>query len=350
MKISKYFLKSLFLVSFVLFSFVSLGCEKKSEPVLNLAIWGNYLSPELEKQFTQSTGIKIRMTHYSSNEELLAKVQTGGASFDVAVPSDYMVGVMGQLGLLETLDKAQLTNFSNLDPQFLNQDFDPENKHSIPYGWTTAGIAIRKDLYKDSINSWKDLFENPQLKGQISALDDMRELSAAILKLQKVSVNTTSLEEIQAAFRYLKKVKAQVKVFTVNAVDLLKNKEIKAGLVYSSDALLAQKTDPNIDYIIPSEGATRAIDNLVIIKNASHKKEAHAFLNFMMTKEANLSSVMNIRVGPVVKGVKELLPADLQKNKALFPAPEILTKLERIRDLGEKNSLYENAWTDFKSE
>ncbi len=345
-------LKNLFLVSFVLFSLTVIlsGCEKKSKPILNLAIWGNYLSPELEKQFTESTGIKIRMTNYSSNEELLAKVQTGGASFDVAVPSDYMVSVMSQLGLLETLDKSQLPNFANLDPQFLAQDFDPQNNHSIPYGWTTAGIAVRKDLYKESITSWKDLFENPKLKGQISVLDDMRELSAAILKLQNASVNTTELPEIQEAFKYLKKVKAQVKVFTVNAVDLLKNKEIKAGFVYSSDALLAQKTDPNIDYVIPKEGATRAIDNLVIIKNAANKKEAHAFLNFMMTKEANLSSVMNIRVGPVVKGVKELLPEDLQKNKALFPAPEVLTKLERIRDLGEKNSLYENEWTQFKSE
>lgn len=337
----------------LLLCFCSVGlfsCEKKNDQVLNLAIWGNYLSPELQKKFTDSTGIQIQTTHYSSNEELLAKVQTGGSGFDVAVPSDYMVGVMGQLGLLEDLDKSQLPHFQNLDPDFLNQDFDPQNKLSIPYGWTTAGIAINRQLYKDPVESWKELFENPKLKGQISALDDMRELAAAALKIQNKSVNTTSSEEVTEAFKYLKKIKPQVKVFTVNTVDLLKNKEIKAGLVYSSDALLAQKEDPNIDYVIPKEGATRAIDNLVIIKNAPHKKSAHAFINFLMTPEANVSSVVNVRIGPVIKGVREMLPKELQKNKALFPDPKILSKLERIQDLKEKNSLYENAWTDFKSE
>jgi spermidine/putrescine transport system substrate-binding protein len=337
---------------FVLFlcAITILSCEKKKENVVNLAIWGNYLSPEIQKKFTDSTGIEIRMTNYASNEELLAKVQTGGSSFDVAVPSDYMVDVMGKLGLLETLDKAQLPNFHNLDPQFLAQDFDPQNTYSVPYGWTTAGIAVNRALFKGEINSWKDLFENPDLKGQISAIDDMRELAATALKLQGKSVNTTDPEEIKKSFEYLKKVKVQVKVFTANAVDLLKNKEIKAGHVYSSDALLAQKVDPQIDYIIPKEGATRAIDNMVIIKGAPHLKQAHAFINFLMTPEANVSSVLAIRAGPVVKGVKAMLPKELQNNLALFPEAATWNKLERIHDLKEKNTLFENAWAEFKSE
>ena len=327
-----------------------LSCEKKNDKVLNLAIWGNYLSPELQKKFTDSTGIQLRITNYSSNEELLAKVQTGGSSFDVAVPSDYMVGVMSQLGLLEKLDRSLLPHFSNLDPQYLKQDYDPENTFRVPYGWTTAGIAYNQEIYKGPMKSWKDLFENPQLKGQISAIDDMRELAAVALKMQNKKVNTVDAVEVSDAFKYLKKIKPQVKVFTANAVDLLKNKEIKAGHVYSTDALLAQKADPNILYLIPEEGATRAIDNLVIIKKAPHIQSAHAFINFLMTQEASISSVMNIRAGPVVKGVKEKLPKELQENKALFPDASVMSRLERIQDLKEKNSLYENGWTEFKSE
>lgn len=343
MKIVKYFTLLALLLS------VS-SCEKKNEQVINLAIWGNYLSPELQKNFTEKTGIQIKITNYSSNEELLAKVQTGGSRFDVAVPSDYMVGVLRQLKLLEDLDRSQLPNFTNLDPAFLNQDYDPENKVSIPYGWTTAGIAFNQDLFKGKLLSWKDLFENPELKGQISALDDMRELAGAVLKFQNKSVNTVRAQEVKEAFLYLKKIKPQVKVFTANAVDLLKNKEIKAGLVYSSDALLAQKENPQIQYMIPQEGATRAIDNLVIVKNAPNKKGAHLFLNFLMTKEASISGVMSNRAGPVVKGVREALPEDLKNNLALFPNPQVLSKLERIIDLKEQNSLYEEGWTDFKSE
>lgn len=335
----------LFLVLFVLVT----GCEKRSsQPVLKLAIWGNYLSPELQKRFSEQTGIKLELTHYSSNEELLAKVQTGGSDLDVGVPSDYMVQVMAQLGLLEKLDRGQLPHFKNLDPQLLNQDFDPQNTFSVPYAWTTTGIAVHRGLYKGKITSFKELLETPELKGQISALDDMRELAAVALKMQKQSVNSTDEKIVKNAFAYLKKVKPQIKVFTSNAVDLLKNKEIKAGLVYSTDALLAQKEDPQIEYFIPSEGSTRALDNVVIFKGSSRKTEAHKFVNFLMTEEANIDTVQNIRAGPVVVGVKNKLPEELRQNKALFPESSFYQKLERLQDLGEKNSLYETEWTDFK--
>jgi spermidine/putrescine transport system substrate-binding protein len=344
------FKKTSFGAAALLMSLYIGACTKnKEENVLNLAIWGNYLSPELSQKFQQETGIQIKMTHYSSNEELLAKVQTGGSQIDVAVPSDYMVGILRKMDLLETLDKSLLPHISNLEPRFLNQDFDPENKYSIPYGWTTSGIAIHKGLFKGQVESWKDLFENPALKGQVSALDDMRELAAAALKIHKRKVNTGIPAEIEESFQYLKKFKSQVKVFTANAVDLLKNKEIKAGHVYSSDALLAQKEDSSIDFVIPIEGSTQALDNLVIIKSAPHKKAAHVFLNFMMTQEAAVQTVLATQAGPVVKGVRNLLPAELKNNKSLFPEASLLDRLERIQDLGEQNSLYEDAWTDFKS-
>lgn len=341
---------SLSLGTLIVWLFTFGGCTRqKQENVLHLAIWGNYLSPELAQKFKKETGIEIKMTHYSSNEELLAKVQTGSSQFDVAVPSDYMVGILRKLELLEPLDRSLLSHYSNIESRFLNQDFDPGNKFSVPYGWTTSGIAIHKGLFKGQIKSWKDLFENPALKGQVSALDDMRELAATALKIHKKKVNSSNPTEIQESFQYLKQVKSQIKIFTANAVDLLKNKEIKAGHVYSTDALLAQKEDASIEFVIPQEGSTQALDNLVIIKNAPHPKEAHLFLNFMMTQEAAVQTVLATRAGPVVKGIRELLPTELKNNKSLFPETSLLDRLERIQDLGEKNSLYEDAWTDFKS-
>lgn len=335
------------LLSLVLGLFAA--CEKKaSTPVLKVAIWGNYLSPELQQKFTHETGIKLELTHYSSNEELLAKVQAGGSDLDVGVPSDYMVPVMAGLELLEKLDRASLPHFKNLDPKLLNPDFDPQNSYSIPYAWSTTGIAVHRGLFKGSIKTFKDLFENPELKGQISALDDMRELAAIALKMQKQSVNTTDPKSIRSAFEYLRKVKPQIKVFSSNAVDLLKNKEIKAGLVYSTDALLAQKADPQIEYFVPEEGSTQAVDNVVIFKKSRRKTEAHKFLDFLMTEEANLNTVETIRAGPVVVGIRAKLPESLRQHKALFPEPQFFKKLERLKDLGESNSLYESEWTEFK--
>lgn len=331
---------------------VALGActKKKSEAeVVNLAIWGNYLSPESRQKFESTTGIKINVTNYSSNEELFAKVQTGASGFDVAVPSDYMVEIMIKERYLEPLDRAQIPNAAGLSPDMLSQGYDPQNGFSLPYAWTTAGIAVNRDLYKGKMDSWKDFFENPALAGKISLLDDVREVTAAVLKMQGSSVNTTDKVQLAKAKEALLKIRKNVKMFNSDTIDLLKNKEVVAAHAYSPDALKAKDAGANIEYVLPKEGATRAIDNVVIVKGAPHVKNAHALINFLYSSEANLAFVKEIKAGPVLKDTKEKLPPDMQANKGLFPAPETMARLERISDLGEENRLYEDIWTAVKT-
>ena len=272
------------------------GCTKKSAEVseakeVNLSIWGNYISPELQAQFEKETGIKINISNYSSNEELLAKVQMGSSGIDVAVPSDYMVEVMSKMNLLEALNPDQISNKTLIDPQFLKQNYDPENKFSLPYIWTTAGIAVNRDLYKGPIKSWKDLLENPQLKGKFALLDDVRETLGAALKMNGFSVNSTNPEEINKAKATLLKAKKNVKMFASDTIDILNNKEVAAAQTYSSDALQAADKSPGkIEYIIPEEGGTFAIDNLVIIKGAKHPEAAHKLINFLLSEQISFLS------------------------------------------------------------
>lgn len=331
------------------------GCTKKSAEVseakeVNLSIWGNYLSPELQAQFEKETGIKINISNYSSNEELLAKVQMGSSGIDVAVPSDYMVEVMSKMNLLEPLKQDQITNKTLIDPQFLKQNYDPENKFSLPYIWTTAGIAVNRDLYKGPIKSWKDLLENPELKGKFALLDDVRETLGAALKMNGFSVNSTNPEEINKAKATLLKAKKNVKMFASDTIDILNNKEVAAAQTYSSDALqAADKAPGKIEYIIPAEGGTFAIDNLVIIKGAKHPEAAHKLINFLLSEQAETNRVKTILGGPVLKNTKASLPKELQNNRALFPEESTLKKLERIQDQGEKNKLFEDSWTEIKT-
>ncbi|WP_235046294.1 polyamine ABC transporter substrate-binding protein [Bdellovibrio bacteriovorus] len=331
------------------------GCTKKSAEVseakeVNLSIWGNYLSPELQAQFEKETGIKINISNYSSNEELLAKVQMGSSGIDVAVPSDYMVEVMSKMNLLETLKQDQISNKTLIDPQFLKQNYDPENKFSLPYIWTTAGIAVNRDLYKGPIKSWKDLLENPQLKGKFALLDDVRETLGAALKMNGFSVNSTNPEEIKKAKDTLLKAKKNVKMFASDTIDILNNKEVAAAQTYSSDALQAADKSPGkIEYIIPTEGGTFTIDNLVIIKGAKHPEAAHKLINFLLSEQAEINRVKTILGGPVLKNTKASLPKEMQNNSALFPDEATLKKLERIQDQGEKNKLFEDSWTEIKT-
>lgn len=330
-----------------------LSCTRKdaapTSAQVNLAIWGNYISPETQQKFTQETGIRLNISNYSSNEELLAKIQTGSSGIDVAVPSDYMVGVMTKLGLLENLQKEKIPNQSNLSPEVTGQAFDPENKVSLPYGWATAGIAVNRDLYKGEVKGWKDLLDNPALNGKFALLDDVREVTGAALKMHGHSVNTTDAAELAKAKETLLKARKGVKMFTSDTIDILKNKEVAAAQTYSTDALQASRANPSIEYIIPSEGSTRSIDNLVIVKGSKNVEAAHKLINYLLSKESEIAFVKGIMVGPVLAGIKAELPPELQQNKALFPTKESLSRLERITDLGDQNGKYEEIWTAVKT-
>lgn len=331
---------------------VKSAANQVGEPaIVNLAVWTNYVSPEVQERFTKETGIKINISNYASNEELLAKVQSGASGFDIAVPSDYMVEVMTKLDLLEPLDHAKIPNKGGLGKAVLNQEFDPDNKYSLPYAWGTVGIAIHRDLFKGTIKGWRDLFDNKEISGKLSMLDDVREVMAAALKLNGASVNSTDPEVLKKAQASLKGLRPRVKMFRSDAIDALVNKEVAVAHAYSTDALqAAAKTNGKVEYIVPVEGGTRSIDNLVILKGAKNVKAAHALINYLLSKDSNVAFVQKVFGGPVVAATKAELPKALQSNSSLFPAKETLSKLERIKDVGEANSLYERMWTELKME
>ncbi|MEO5969106.1 MAG: spermidine/putrescine ABC transporter substrate-binding protein [Bdellovibrionia bacterium] len=318
--------------------------------VVNLAIWSNYLSPDLFASFEKKTGIKIQISNYSSNEELLAKLQAGASGYDVAVPSDYMIFVMRKLALLQELDFSQLPNSKALDSKFLKKPYDPENTYSVPYNWGTTGIAINRALYSGSVKGWKDLFEKPDLAGKLSLLDDAREVLGAALKAQGYSLNSKNPEELTKAKELLLKTRSRIKAFTSEPKMPLINGEIAVAHVYMSDALQARRTTGGkIDYLVPEEGSTLWIDNLVIPKGARNIKEAHEFINFLIDAKANVSTVTNILVAPANKLAFALLPKELQNDTMLFPSPASLAKCEMIEDLGESLALWDRIWTEVKA-
>lgn len=346
------------LVSLVFFVLAGLGCTKNTEKStpnkpreVNLAIWGNYFTKAEQERFSNLTGIRLNITNYSSNEELLAKIQTGASGIDVAVPSDYMVSILIKMGALEPLNKELITNRDNLDPQFLDQNFDPGNKYSYPYAWSTAGIAIRKDLVKSAIQSWKDFLSDKEIIGKFSLLDDVRETLAVAAKINSASVNTTDPKDLEKIRATLNEIKKGVRMFRSEAVDPLVNKEVVAAHAYSLDALQAwRRTKGKVEYVLPEEGGTWAIDNLVILKGSKNMREAYELIDFFYRPESNVALVEHLLAGPVLKKTRERLPEDLKNLPALFPPKEKLAKLERIQDLGEKTREYDRIWTEMKSQ
>ncbi|MCM2277733.1 MAG: spermidine/putrescine ABC transporter substrate-binding protein [Oligoflexia bacterium] len=352
--------KSAFLMNFLtglLLALAPSGCTK-STPVsapakeVSLGIWANTLAPGTLEEFERRSGIKVRVSHYSSNEELLAKLQAGASGYDVISPSDYMVQAMSKLGLLRKLERARLSNFAALDARFLKRGFDPSNEYSVPYDVGTTGIAVNRALYSGPIRSWKDLFGKPELAGKFSLLDDSRETIGAALKALGFSLNSRDAEQLRKAKELLIGVRSKVRAFDSETLAALKNGEIAVAHSYVSDALQARKaTGGKIDYILPEEGGTLWIDNLVIPATAAHLEEAHALIDYLLEARVGAATAQAIFVAPANAAALKFLPAGFAGEfPALFPAPAALARLEMIEDLGEATLAWDRAWTEIKAE
>lgn len=320
------------------------------DQVVNLFIWGDYTSKPLLDEFTRRTGIKVQESNYTSNEEMLAKLQAGASGFDVAVPSDYMVAVMIKLGMLKELDKSKLPNAAHIDAQFLKKPYDPENKFSLPYAWSITGIAVNRTSYDAPVSSWADIVTNDKAKGRVSMLDDVREVIAAALKLQGKSLNTTSLADLDQAKALLLSAKKNIKAFNSMPGPLLGSGDVVIAQMYSGEASVAARdSGKKIEFVIPKEGATMAIDNAVVLKDAPHAEAAHALVNFFYDMATEVDFVTRTLSGPVLAGIKDQLPPAVQANPNLFPSPEALARCEMMQDLGDFTAAYDRVWQELKA-
>jgi spermidine/putrescine transport system substrate-binding protein len=158
--------------------------KNDDEKVVNIFTWANYVPDDVVKKFQEKTGIKVNYSNFSTNEEMLAKLQaTKGSQYDVVICSDYIIEVMGKQKdiLIQPIDKASIPNYKNVDPKFLNQEYDKGNKYSIPYSLGSQMIVYNPDKIKVDIKGYKDLW-NPALKDSIVLVDDPRIVIGMTLK------------------------------------------------------------------------------------------------------------------------------------------------------------------------
>lgn len=318
---------------------------------VQLAIWSNYISDDVLQKFTAETGYPVVVSNYSSNEELLSKMQAGATGYDVIVPSDYMVRIMSQLNLVEPLDKSKLPSAAGVDPQFMAKNFDPENRFSLPYSWSTAGLAVNTKLVTQPVKGWGDLVKNSALSGKFSLLDDNRETIGAILKMNGASLNSRIPAELEQAKSLLMGMRSHVKAFTSEPMDQLLAGEFAVSHIYSSDALqAAAQSGGAIQFVMPEEGGSWSIDNLAIPKGGQNPEGAHAFINYVLKPEHYAAIVTARMFGPVVRDIKPLLPAELQANPVLFPPKSAsLARFEMMEDLGESSEIWDRIWTEIKA-
>lgn len=354
-------LDQVILASLVSIALLNGGCKKavdgdstlvasNASKEVNLAIWTNYVTPEILADFESQTGLKVNVSNYSSNEELLAKLQAGAEGYDVAVPSDYMVVVMKQLGLLQAIDLTKVQNRVDLDPRVMKQYYDPQNELSLPFSWGTVGIAVNTKAIKSPIVGWKDLFENKELTGRFTLLDDVREALGAALKSHSKSFNSKNSEDLALGKQTLIELKKKVKGFTSETMAGLVNGEMMAAHAYSVDALMAShETKGLVQYVIPQEGCTFWVDNLVIPKGAKNKDGAYKLIDFLLSAKVGAARAQRLYSAPSNQKAMDLIPQALKDNRGLFPDPSVLKKCEMLEDLGDAMVQWDRIWTEVKA-
>ncbi|SHG96036.1 ABC transporter substrate-binding protein [Tepidibacter thalassicus] len=335
-----------FIAVILIFSLTACG-EKKA--VLNVYNAGDYIDPQVLKDFEKEFGIKINYEEYGSNEEMLAKVQAGGTAYDVIVASDYMIQAMIRQGLLEEIDMNSFENYKNIGSEFKNLAHDPENKYSVPYFWGTMGIIYDPAKVDEKIDSWSALW-NPKYKGQIIMLDSPRDTIGVALKKLGYSFNTRDLEKLEEAKKELIKQRALVKAYAVDAIkQIMLSKEAAIALAWSGDGIAVTRENPNLKYIIPKEGTNLWFDCFAVPTTTKQKENAKLFINYMMRPDVAAKCSNYVGYSTANKEGMKLLPKDLRENESAYPKGNIFEKGEIFEDLGDFTTEYDRIWTEIKS-
>ncbi|MEO2267071.1 extracellular solute-binding protein [Pseudoalteromonas pernae] len=312
--------------------------------------WSEYIPEDVVTQFTEETGIEVVYSTYESNEVMYSKLQLQkNKGYDVVVPSTYYVAKMAKEGMLQKLDPAKLSNKSNLDPQLLNKEYDPNNQYSMPYFWGSTGIGVNsEEMDVATIDSWAQLWD-PKYKKQLLLTDDVREVFHMALVLNGHSPNTTNPEEIKQAYERLQSLMPNVLVFNSDAPrEPYLAGDVALGMIWNGEVMLAQEEDDSLKYVYPKEGAVFWVDNFVIPAGAENVDEAHAFINFMMRPDIAQACVEYVGYATANKAALELLDEETRTNPVIFPPAEIIEQGVFQTDVGEAMELYNQYWEKLK--
>lgn len=318
--------------------------------------WSDYIDPEILTMFEEECGVSVVYDTFSSNEDLLAKMQAGATGYDLIVPSDYMVTIMLQLGLLKELDHANIPNLVNLGERFRDTPYDPGNRFSVPYQWGATGLGYDADVVTPAPDSLAAIFDPEQAAqnaGRISLLNDARETIGAALKYLGYSINSTDPAQLEEAKQVLLAIKPYVLTFDSDTFgDLLVSGETALALGWNGTIYLAlsENEGRNLGFAVPKEGMAVFTDNLAIPASAPNPYTAEVLINYLLDAEIG-AMITNYTLFPTPnEAAMEFIADEIKNAPNLILTDEQMANVEFIEDVGEATALFERIWTEIKAQ
>lgn len=332
-----------------IFALFFAGCSSTKKE-LHIYSWGDYINPEVVKEFENSHDCKVVIDTYDSNESMYAKLKAGATGYDLIFPSNYILDLLDQQQMLQPIERSLIPNLKHLDLHFIELIKAQITPNSLPYMMSFSGLGYRQDRIHEMIDSW-NAFGQTKWRGRMTMLNDFRETIGAGLKYLGYSVNTKNEKEIEAGADQVIKWKRNLAKF--------ESEQYKNGIAtaeflvvhgYSGDILQVMQEDSGVNFLFPKEGALIACDYLAIPKRAPEPELAHLFINYLYKPEVAAVNMVWTKFFCPNKGAYELLAPELRHNHALFPSEETLTHAELLQDIGDDVVKYYRAWDRIKAE
>lgn len=327
------------------------GATGGDNDTLHIYSWSSYFDDETIAGFEEATGIRVIADIYDSNETMLAKLQAGGGGqYSIIYPSDYMIEQMIEMDMLLALDHDELPDLADLFPQWQSPPYDPDNEYSIPYSWGTTGI-IYNAAELGTVEDWDYMWENQaELSRRMTLLNDVREVAGITLKMLGFSNSTQNPDEIEAAFAKLEELKPALSAFTTDGWrDQIVPGDLLLAHAYSVDALDAIAENDDLEYIVPTSGATVWTDGIAIPKTAPNVEAAYAWMNYVLNPESAAAMMSRLQLATPNKQTLDQLDDDLKQDTRLFPPEAVLAKCEALAPVDDAIDLYDRLWTQLTS-
>ena len=334
------------------------GSAARSDRVVNVCSWGEYIDEDLITQFEEETGIRVNYQTAESNEALYSLIKMGGADFDVIVPSDYMIGRLIEEDMLAELDYSAIPNYALIDDQYKGLSYDPENKYTVPYTWGTVGIIYNTTMVLEPITSWSAMFDE-QYAGQVLMINNSRDALMAALCCLGYDINTTDEGQLEEAFQliYDAKEKGVYQAFVMDEIfGKMEGGNAAIAMYYAGDYLTMLENNEDLAYVVPEEGSNWFVDAMCVLKSSQHQDEAAEWINFIAGTDANLANMDYIwYASPNAEALAEYPayyeeeygePLDEEIYNIMAAPPEVLARCELYINLPQETlKFYNDLWT-----
>ncbi len=330
------------------------GCEGTTINVFN---WGEYISDTYEdgmldvnSEFEKLTGIKVNYVTYESNEDMYPKIKNGGTSYDIIIPSDYMIERMINEDMLMTIDVNSLPNYKYISEDYKNMYYDPENKYSVPFNVGMVGLIYNTKMVEEKPTSWTALWDE-RYAGKILMIDNPRDAFGIAQKILGYSLNSTDEKELSDVAQLLVEQKPLLQGYVMDEIfNKMESGEAAMVPYYVGDFVLMQQVNPDLDFVYPEEGVNIFVDAVCIPKCSQNYEAAVKYINFLLDPEIAMCNASYIGYASPNTGVLNHEDyAEMSENKYLYPSDEDMPEVEYFHNLPQETlTMFSDLWNEIR--